>query len=335
MVDRINLSGTDLQVSKICLGMMSYGNPSWQNWVLDKQKSRLVINYAIDQGINFFDTADLYSDGESENIIGAILKERSLRSRCVIATKAGYPTTEVKGSGFAADRLEAALDASLRRLNTDYIDLYQLHAWDPKADLDTTLELLGRFRAAGKIRYFGICNFTYEQIEDLLHKSADVSSYQGQYNILYRGVESRILPLLNRKKTSFLSYSPLARGYITERNLDITHRKRINLRLEEDKKGLYLYKDLPKSKILDDVRSVASERGMSISASAISWVLSKAAVSSVIFGASEIDQIEEAVRASSVKLSNSEILRMEENSPLNSIKLQDVNNEEIIDHVNT
>lgn len=333
MVDRIKLTGTDLEVSKICLGMMSYGSPSWQPWVSDIDQSVAVINQAIDEGINFFDTADLYSDGESERILGKVMKDPGLRSRCVIATKVGYPTTEVGGSGFSHRRIQAALDASLRRLNTDYIDLYQLHAWDPDTDIQSTLELLEKLQVSGKIRHFGICNFTFSQLQTALRHSPSVATFQGQYNLLYRGIERRVVPLLLSTELPLLAYSPLARGYLAS-SLSVAHHDTGNaLRLENDPKGRSLYEKSPKSNLLKRLEGISTGRGVSNSTTAISWVLSKSAVSSVIFGAADISQLSDALRATSLKLTASEIELLEEDYRDRPIDLQDVNNTAIVDEI--
>src|SRR5215831_11908547 len=217
----VNLGSSGLKVSRICLGCMSYGNPSWRPWILPEETSRPFIKRALELGVNFFDTADMYSLGASEEVLGHALRDFARRDEVVVATKVFFPIGDRPNDrGLSRKHILAAIDASLRRLGTDYVDLYQIHRWDPETPIDETLAALDHLVRVGKVRYLGASSMFAWQLAQALYR-ADLRgwtrfvSMQNHYNLIYREEEREMLPLCREEGIAVLPWSPLARGLLT------------------------------------------------------------------------------------------------------------------------
>src|SRR5687768_6604407 len=216
----VALGRTGLKVSRICLGTMTYGTPTWRPWVLDEETSRPFIKRALERGINFFDTADMYSLGKSEEVVGRALKDFAKRDQVVIATKVFYPITDdPNGRGLSRKHILSAIDNSLRRLGTDYVDLYQIHRWDPDTPIEETLDALDTVVRSGKARYIGASSMLSWQFAKALYTSdrlglARFVSMQNHYNLVYREEEREMIPLGIEEGIGIIPWSPLARGFL-------------------------------------------------------------------------------------------------------------------------
>ncbi len=308
------LGSTGLDVSRICLGCMSYGEPSRGNhqWSLGEQESRPFLKAALDAGINFFDTANVYSDGSSEEIVGRALADFGNRNELVIATKVhGRMAPGPNGAGLSRKAIMAAIDASLTRLGTDYVDLYQIHRWDPSTPIEETLEALHDVVKAGKARYLGASSMFAWQFSKALY-TADAHGWtrfatmQDHYNLLNREEEREMHPLCLEQGIGVIPWSPLARGKLT-RDWDAT-----TSRSETDEFGKSLYDTADSDRqVVDVVAQIASERAVSRAQVALAWMLSKPVVSAPIVGATKMAHLEDAVAAVDVSLSEDEIARLE------------------------
>lgn len=310
-----NLGNTGLKVSRICLGCMSYGVPARGNhsWVLDEAESRPFIKQALDLGVNFFDTANVYSDGTSEEIVGRILREYTTRDEVVIATKVhGRMRPGPNGQGLSRKAIMSEIDQSLKRLGTDYVDLYQIHRWDYETPIEETLEALNDVVKSGKARYIGASSMHAWQFLKALHTSREHGwsqfvSMQDYLNLLYREEEREMLPLCEAEGIGVIPWSPLARGRLT-RDLDAT-----TTRSEADQFGKTLYADTANVDrvIIERVKEIAEERGVTRAQIALAWVLQKRPVTAPIVGATKLHHLEEAVRALEIGLTDEEIERLE------------------------
>ncbi len=308
------IAGTELAVSEICLGMMSFGDPKWQAWVRDAPFGETVVKAALDRGINFFDTADVYSFGESERILGRAIKSHARRDQVYLATKFGL----AKGIDVQGLRKVHVLDAaeqSLRRLATDYIDLYQMHGWDSGVPIEETLEALTALHQAGKIRYAGASNFLAWQLAvahgtTQLEGTVRLSTMQLQYNLVYREEEREMLPYCRRSGTGVIVFSPLARGFLAG-GPGTGPGTSAALRAATDKKRRRLYDSGPYGAVVQAVDAVAAARGVLRSQVALAWILSKPEITSVIVGPTELEHLSSAIDALSLKLSAEEIARLE------------------------
>src|SRR6195952_2581754 len=308
------LGSTGLDVSRICLGCMSYGEPSRGNheWSLGEQESRPFLRAAVDAGINFFDTANVYSDGSSEEIVGRALAEIGNRDELVIATKVhGRMAPGPNGAGLSRKAIMAAIDASLTRLGTDYVDLYQIHRWDSSTPIEETLEALHDIVKAGKARYLGASSMFAWQFSKALY-TADAHGWtrfatmQDHYNLLNREEEREMHPLCAEQGIGVIPWSPLARGKLT-RDWDAT-----TSRSETDEFGKTLYNTADSDReIVDVVAQIAAERELSRAQVALAWMLSKSVVSAPIIGSTKMTHLEDAVAAVDVSLSDDEIARLE------------------------
>ncbi|RDE05614.1 aldo/keto reductase [Sphingomonas aracearum] len=310
------LGNTGLDVSRLCLGCMTYGDPGRGNheWTLDEEKSRPLLKQAIELGINFFDTANVYSDGSSEEIVGRALKEFARRDEVVIATKVhGRMRPGPNGAGLSRKAILQEIDASLLRLGTDYVDLYQIHRFDHEVPIEETLEALHDVVKAGKARYIGASSMYAWQFATMLH-TADAngwtrfSTMQNYVNLLYREEEREMLPLCEAEGIGVIPWSPLARGRLTRDWDETTDRSRT------DKFGSSLYRRTADAdrKVVEAVAAVAAERGVPRAQIALAWVLQHPAVSAPIVGASKAGHLEDAVAALNIVLSDDEIRRLEE-----------------------
>jgi len=315
-MDYVNFGQTGLKVSRICLGCMTYGVPDRgaHPWSLDEEKSRPLIKQALDLGINFFDTANTYSDGTSEEIVGRALRDFAPREEIVIATKVFYPMRAgANARGLSRKSILTEIDASLRRLGTDYVDLYQIHRWDKNTPIEETMETLNDVIRAGKARYIGASSmfaWQFSKAQYLARQNGwtPFASMQNYYNLLYREEEREMMPLCVAEKVAVIPWSPLARGRLT-RDWDET-----TARQETDEFGKTLYAATAQSdrKIVERVADLAAQRGVPRAQIALAWLLSKPFVTAPIVGASKSQHLDDAVGALSLELSPEEISSLEE-----------------------
>jgi 1-deoxyxylulose-5-phosphate synthase len=315
-MDTVRLGVTGMKVSRICLGCMSYGQPTdrWQ-WALDEDQSRPFIQHALELGINFFDTADVYSNGMSEQVVGRALRDFTSRDEVVLATKVhGSMGPGPNDAGLSRKHILSSIDASLKRLGTDYVDLYQIHRWDYQTPIEETLEALNDVVRMGKARYIGASSmyawqFTKALYTSDLHGWARFVSMQPHYNLIYREEEREMLPLCLDQKIGVIPWSPLARGLLTGgRKKDGGE----TMRARTDAFGKRLYTREDDYVIANRVSEIAAERGLPEAQIALAWMLSKPVITAPIIGATKMHHLDDAVAAVSVKLSAEEIHRLEE-----------------------
>ena len=314
-MDYVRLGRTGLEVSRLCLGCMSYGVPErgGHPWSMGEEQSRPFIRKALDLGFNFFDTANVYSDGTSEEIVGKALKDFAKRDEVVIATKLhGRMRQGPNGAGLSRKAVLSEIDNSLRRLGTDYVDLYQIHRWDYGTPIEETLEALNDVVRAGKARYIGASSMHAWQFSKALHVSerhgwARFVSMQNFVNLLYREEEREMLPLCAEEGIGVIPWSPQARGRLT-RDWDAT-----TARLETDEFGKKLYANSGEAdrKVVEAVASVAAARGVPRAQVAVAWLLGKPVITAPIVGATKPEHLDDAVAALSLKLTAEEIATLE------------------------
>ena len=316
-MDHVKLGGTGLEVSRICLGAMSYGEPTRGNhsWSLDEQTSRPFIQRALELGITFFDTANVYSDGSSEEILGRALRDFATRDEVVVATKVYMPMRPgPNGGGLSRKAILTEIDHSLRRLGTDYVDLYQIHRWDPATPVEETMEALHDVVKAGKARYLGASSMWAWQLSKAQHVAHDHGwtrfvSMQDHYNLLNREEEREMLPLCADAGVGVIPWSPLARGRLTRDWDDTTARSQS----DEFGKSLYGNEQLDSDReVAARVKQVADERGVPRAQVALAWLLSKPVVTAPIVGATKPHHLEDAAAAVDLRLSAEEIACLEE-----------------------
>lgn len=315
-MDYVNLGRTGLKVSRICLGCMTYGVPERgaHPWSLDEAKSRPFFQRALELGINFFDTANTYSDGTSEEIVGRALRDFARREEVVLATKVFYPMREgPNGRGLSRKSIMIEIDASLRRLGTDYVDLYQIHRWDQHTPIEETLEALHDVIKAGKARYIGASSmyaWQFSKAQYLARQNGwtPFVSMQNHYNLLYREEEREMMPLCEAEGVGVVPWSPLARGRLTRDWSETTNR----LETDEFGKTLYVATEDADRRIIARVAEVAAGRGVPRAQVALAWLLQKTFITSPIVGASKLQHLDDAVAALSLKLSPEEIASLEE-----------------------
>ena len=309
----VKLGSTGMDVSRICLGCMSYGEPNRGNheWSLDEAASRPFIQRAVEAGINFFDTANVYSAGSSEEIVGRALKEFARRDEIVLATKVhGAMRPGPNGGGLSRKAIFAEIDASLARLGTDYVDLYQIHRWDRTVPIEETLEALHDVVKAGKARYIGASSMWAWQFSKALHLAerhgwTRFVTMQNHYNLLYREEEREMLPLCRDEGIGVIPWSPLARGRLTRDWDDTTARS------QTDQFGRRLYRDGDRA-IVERLAEVAAARGEPRAQVALAWMLAQPGVTSPIIGATKPYHLDDAVASVDLELSAEEIARLEE-----------------------
>jgi aryl-alcohol dehydrogenase-like predicted oxidoreductase len=308
------LGATGLTVSRICLGCMSYGSRQWRDWVLDEAAAQPFFRFAIDQGINFFDTADMYSLGVSEEITGRALRSMGNREELVIATKVFWPMTDRPNmGGLSRKHIVQACEASLTRLGIETIDLYQIHRFDPSTPIEETLGALEQLVHQGKVRYIGASSCYAWQLMRALSISerkgwARFVSMQDHYNLLYREEEREMIPLCRSEGLGVIPWSPLARGVLT-RPREKT--KGDTVRSTNDPIAERLYKATDWD-IVDVVERIAGERGVPMAQIGLAWLLSKRDVTAPIVGATKLRHLEDAIAALDVTLSAEEISALEE-----------------------
>ncbi len=306
------LGSTGLEVSRICLGCMSFGDPGRGNhpWTIGEDAARPIIRQALEAGINFLDTANVYSDGSSEEIVGRALSSFARRDEVVLATKVhGRMREGPNGQGLSRRAILSEIDHSLRRLGTDYVDLYQIHRFDPRTPIEETVEALHDVVKAGKARYVGASSMYAWQFQKMLHVAerhgwTRFVSMQDHYNLLYREEEREMLPLCSAEGIGVIPWSPLARGRLTRSWHETTERS------ETDEFGKRLYGDGDRA-VVERVAAVADRRGVSQAEVALAWLLSKPVVTAPIIGVTRPGQLEAALAAVSLELDPSEVAELE------------------------
>ena len=311
----VNLGKSGLKVSRLCLGMMTYGAKKWREWVLDENEAKPFIKRALDAGINFFDTADVYSTGESERITGNLLKNIK-RENIVVATKVhGQMSDDINDRGLSRKHIMDSIDQSLKRLQMDYVDLYQIHRWDYNVPIEETMEALNDIVRAGKARYIGASSMFAWQFMKALHTSevngwAKFVSMQNHYNLVYREEEREMIPLCKDRGIGLIPWSPMARGFFAG------NRKRggggETTRAQSDPFADDLYFREEDFIVADRAAEVAKEHNATGSQIALAWVLSKPHIAAPIIGSSKIEHLDQAIAALDIKLSDEEIKRLEE-----------------------
>jgi aryl-alcohol dehydrogenase-like predicted oxidoreductase len=315
-MEYIRFGNTGMKVSRICLGTMTYGKPTdrWP-WALNEEQSRPFIHKALELGINFFDTADIYSYGVSEEVLGGALKDFARRDEVVLATKVFNPMgTGPNDKGLSRKHIFSAIDASLQRLETDYVDLYQIHRWDYETPIEETMEALHDVVKSGKARYIGASsmhNWQFAQAQYIAdqHCWTRFVSMQPHYNLIYREEEREMIPFCIDQKIAIIPWSPLARGMLTSKR---TKDRNETERAKTDQFGKSLYGHDADFDIVNRLTEVATSKGLPNAQVALAWVLSKPAITAPIIGASKPGHLEDAVAALSVKLSPEEITKLEE-----------------------
>lgn len=312
----MNLGRTGLAVSRICLGTMTYGSPQWRPWVLSEDQSRPFIQRALELGLNFFDTANMYSVGASEEILGRALKDMARRSEVVVATKVFFPMNDKPNQGgLSRKHIFEAIDASLRRLQMDHVDLYQIHRFDPDTPIEETLEALYEVVKAGKARYLGASSMYAWQFAKMLY-SADLHgwtrfvSMQNHYNLIYREEEREMLPLCRAEGIGVIPWSPLARGFLAGNRARSGGGE--TPRARTDSYAAEMYYQAADFTVADRVAELAQQRGVSSAQIALAWMLQQPGITAPIIGASKMYQLEEAVAALDIALTPDELARLAE-----------------------
>ena len=312
-MDYVNLGTTGLKVSPICLGMMSYGDPGWRPWVIPEDDAVAFIEKAADAGINFFDTADMYSLGVSEEVTGKLLQKTfSRREDFVLATKVYFPVGDSPNDrGLSRSHILDAIDASLTRLGLDHIDLYQIHRWDDSTPIEETMEALHDCVRWGKVRYIGASSMSAWQFAKAQH-TADLGGWtrfvtmQNHYNLIYREEEREMIPQCLDMGVGLLPWSPLARGLLTR---PLSERESTE-RGATDQITPRWYAD-ENDAVIEVVESVAGEHGIPMAQVALAWLVSKPAVTAPVVGATKLSHIDDAIAALDVELSEDELERLE------------------------
>jgi 1-deoxyxylulose-5-phosphate synthase len=309
----VNLGSTGLRVSRICLGMMSYGAHESREWALDEAAAEPIVRRAVEGGITFFDTADVYNGGESEVVTGRLLpKLFGMREEYVLATKVhGRTMPGENGRGLSRKHILASIDASLQRLGHDYVDLYQIHRWDPLTPIEETMEALHDVVKAGKARYIGASSMYAWQFATAQRVAATpFVSMQNHYNLVYREEEREMIPQCVDQGIGVLPWSPLARGLLA--GTRTREGERLTTRSRTDPFGDSLYTPGVDFAVVERVSEVASTRGVPSAQVALAWLLHKPAVTAPIVGATKIDHVEDALAADELELSEAEIEQLEE-----------------------
>jgi len=315
-MDYVTPGKAGLRVSRLCLGTMTYGSPAWRPWIMPEDKSRPFIKRALELGINFFDTADMYSNGASEEVLGRALRDFASRDQVVIATKVYYPMGPgPNDGGLSRKHLFSAIDASLRRLGVDCVDLYQIHRLDPLTPIEETLEALHDIVKAGKAMYIGASSMFAWQFGRALDLAARQGwtrfvSMQNHYNLIYREEEREMLPLCRFHGIGVIPWSPLARGLLAGNRR--WRDRGGSLRAAHDDYGHDMYGSDADLQVARRVAEVAAERGVRPAQVALAWLLEQPGITAPIIGATTLEQLEQSVQALDIRLSAAERLRLEE-----------------------
>jgi 1-deoxyxylulose-5-phosphate synthase len=311
-----NLGRTGLRVSRVCLGMMSFGNDSDRPWVLDETAAEPIVKAAVDGGITFFDTADTYSHGASEVATGRLVGTLLSRDEVVIATKVFMPMTPGEnGGGLSRKHILSAIDASLERLGMDYVDLYQIHRWDNRTPIEETMEALHDVVRAGKARYIGASSMFVWQFAKAQHVAerhgwTQFVSMQNHYNLVYREEEREMIPLCVDQGVGVIPWSPLARGVLAGNRSREGERR--TTRSETDNFTDYLYSQPTDFDVVEAVGKVAAGRGVPPAQVALAWMLGKPGVTAPIIGATKLNHLTDALAAEELELTDDEVKRLEE-----------------------
>ena len=315
-VSYVKLGSAGLKVSKICLGTMSFGTQEWQRWTINERASRNIVKGALESGINFFDTADVYSDGASEEILGRALRDFSRRDQVVIATKVNGPMGPGPNDrGLSRKHIFDAADASLKRLATDYIDLYQIHRWDYEVPIEETMCALDDLVRAGKVRYIGASSmFAWEFAKSLYTADAlrctRFVSMQNHYNLIYREEEREMIPLCKAEGVALLPWSPLARGFLAGNRSRAGWGETLRAKTDDYAHRLY-YRDTDFC-VADRTVELARRRGLKPVQIALAWMMSKPWITAPVVGATSAEHLEEAVAAVGLSLGGEEVSFLEE-----------------------
>lgn len=315
-MEYVNLGQSGLKVSRVCLGMMTYGTPEWREWVLSEEQSRPFIQRALEAGINYFDTADMYSQGVSEEITGRALRDFARRDEVVIATKVFFPTGEGPNQrGLSRVHIMSAIDASLKRLGTDYVDLYQIHRWDYTTPIEETLEALHDVVKAGKARYIGASSMYAWQFAKSLYR-ADLNgwtrfiSMQNHYNLVYREEEREMTALCLAEGIGMVPWSPLARGFLAGNRQREDFGSTTRAKTDEFAQSMYYNEN--DFQIVERVIALAKRLGVEPAQIALAWLLHKPGVTAPIVGASKMHHLEQAIAALEIELSPEAMQYLEE-----------------------
>ncbi len=310
----VSLGKSGLQVSRICLGTMGYGDPHWREWTLDEATARPIVCHAIEQGVNFFDTANLYSRGKTENFIGKVLREQLRRDQYVIATKAYFPTGDSPNErGLSRKHLFAAVEASLKRLGVDYIDLFYIHRWDYSTPIEETLRALDDLVRAGKICYLGASSMYAWQFAKSLYL-ADKNLWtrfvamQNHYNLIYREEEREMIPLCKEEGVAIVPWAPLARGFLTGSRSRKGGGETVRAKTDDFLHQLYYAES--DFQVVEDVVALAHKRGIAPAEVALAWLLRKG-VAAFVLGPSKITHLDAAIRALTTVLTDQEVEELE------------------------
>lgn len=315
-MEYVNLGKTGLKVSRICLGMMTYGTPQWRDWVLTEDQSRPFVKRAVELGINFFDTADMYSLGVSEEVTGRLLREFARREEVVVATKVHFALSDdVNDRGLSRKHIMDAIDNSLRRLGTEYVDLYQIHRWDYETPIEETMEALHDVVKAGKARYIGASSmhawqFSKAQYTATLNGWTRFVAMQNHMNLVYREEEREMMPLCLDQGVGVIPWSPLARGFLTGNRTREEHKP--TTRSASDEFAHHMYYEPHDFDVVDRLVELAEQRDATPAQIALAWLLHKPGVTAPIIGASKMPHLEQAVTAVEIKLSEEEMNLLEE-----------------------
>jgi len=315
-MDYVNLGATGLKVSRICLGAMTYGSSKWREWVLDEERSRPLIRQALEAGINFFDTADMYSLGASEEVLGRTLKEFGpARDKVVIATKVFYPVGDDPNQrGLSRKHIMHAIDDSLRRLRTDYVDIYYIHRFDPETPIEETIQALHDLVRAGKVLYLGASSMPAWRFAKML-STADANGWtrfvamQNHYNLMYREEEREMIPLCLEEGIGVVPWSPLARGLLAGKSRPETPRARTDVY----RKQIYGEEvSAADTRVIERLEEVAAQQGVAPAQVALAWLLQKPGVAAPIVGASKAQHLADALAALQVRLPAEAVTTLEE-----------------------
>jgi aryl-alcohol dehydrogenase (NADP+) len=315
-MDYVPLGSTGLKVSRLCLGCMTYGSKKWREWVLEEDESRPFIRRSLELGINFFDTADVYSLGVSEEILGRALQDFASRDRVVIATKVFNAMGEDPNQrGLSRKHIRASIDASLRRLRTDYVDLYQIHRFDYETPIEETMEALDDVVREGKALYIGASSMYAWQFAKMLNTSdsgglARFVTMQNHYNLVYREEEREMLPLCREEGIGVIPWSPMARGFLmgNRRAQDFGDTSRA----KTDDYAKKLYYQPSDFTVVDRVTEIAKRRGVPNAQIALAWVLQQPGIAAPIIGASKMGHLDDAVAALGIKLDEAELKTLDD-----------------------
>jgi len=315
-MDHVRLGHTGLKVSRLCLGCMSYGSSAWRPWVLDEEPARAFIKRALELGINFFDTADMYSNGASEQVLGRALKDLAKRHEVVVATKVFHEMGPGPNErGLSRKHIFDAIDGSLRRLGMDHVDLYQIHRWDYETPVEETLEALNDLVRVGKVRYIGASSMFAWQFAKALHASdrhgwARFVSMQNHYNLVYREEEREMNPLCRAEGVGLIPWSPLARGFLAGNRTRDHAGDTTRARTDNYAREMYYQPD--DFAVAERLQQVAREHARKSAQVALAWILSRPGMTAPIIGATKMQHLDDAAAALDIKLSDADVKALEE-----------------------